>query len=150
MCCEKLRSELGGEQNHYDSRLSAHENRRKFVIQLPKNSSETFCRVKIDGGLIPAESNQERCDFMFLRCAKAEVFFVEMKGKAIKKAFSQIVETIEFARPKMKFEQNQVSGFIIASRVPSGVEAQKLKKDFVEKKYGQTLAVHSREWTHKI
>ncbi len=151
MCCEKLRIALNASEKCFDHLLSCEEKGQKFKIQLPKKSTETFCRIKVDGCLIPADATQKRCDFMFWRCEKEEIYFVELKGKEIKKAVSQIKSTIEFARPKLKFKQEQAYGFIVSNRCPmASADIQKLKKDFKENKYGQVLEVHSsREWTHK-
>lgn len=152
MCCEKLRIALNASEKCFDHLLSCEEKGQKFKIQLPKKSTETFCRVKVDGCLVSDHSSSERCDFMFWRCDKEEIYFVELKGKEVKKASAQIKSTIDFLRPKLKLKQEQAFGFIISNRCPmASVEIQKLKKDFKDKKYGQVLEVHSsREWTHKI
>lgn len=151
MCCEKLRIALNASEKCFDHLLSCEEKGQKFKIQPPKKSTETFCRIKVDGCLISNDSSQKRCDFIFRRCTNEEIYFVELKGKDVKKAFAQIKSSIEFFRPKLEFKQEQVVGFIISNRCPSGPDVQKFKKEFKEKKYGQVLEVHSsREWTHKI
>jgi len=107
--------------------------------------------VKVDGCVIPEDSASERCDFIFRRCQKEEFYFVELKGKDVEKGYSQIKSTIEFLRPKLKFQPEKVSAFIIVSRSPlSSTRLQALRNEFVKKKYGHVLEVHSREWTHKI
>lgn len=151
MCCKDLRDDLAAPANCFGNSLICAENGRKFTIQLPKNSSETFCRVKVDGCVILEDAAQERCDFMFKRCRNEEVYFVELKGKDVEKGYSQIKSTIEFLRPKLKFQREKVSAFIIVSRSPlSSTRLQALRNEFVKKKYGHVLEVHSREWTHKI
>ena len=135
----------------FDNKLSCKEKGRQFQITFPKNAKETICRAKVDGCIIPKNSLQERCDYMFMRCVDEDIYFVELKGQGIKKAYSQIISTIEFARPLLKFKQEQVTGFIIGSRCPlASAEVQKLKKDFKSKKYGHLLEVHSRKWTHRV
>lgn len=152
MCCTKLRIAFEVPEKCFDHLLSCEEKGQKFKIQLPKKSGEAFCRIKVDGCLVSADASQERCDFIFWRCEKEEIYFVELKGKEIRKALAQIKSTIEFSRPKLKFRQEQVFGFIVSNRCPmASADVQKLKKDFKEKKYGQVLEIHSsREWTHKI
>lgn len=151
MCCEKLCTAFGAPEKCFDHLLSCEENGRKFSIQLPKKSAETFCRVKVYGCVIPKDSSQERCDFMFCRCSNEELYFTELKGTDVQKAFSQIKSTIDFARPKLKFKPEQVSGFIIVSRCPlSSAAIQKMRNEFKKKKYGQVLEVHTREWMHKV
>ena len=151
MCCEKLRETLDAPETCFDHRLSCSENGRKFAIQLPPKSKETFCRAKTDDCLISKESPLERCDFIFQRCENGDLYFVELKGKDVEKAFSQIKSTIEHYRPKLRFQPEHVTGFIIVSRCPvSSARLQILRNEFIKKKYGHTLEVHSREWTHKI
>lgn len=151
MCCKKLRTAFGADSKCFDNLLSAKENGRKFSILLPKGSDEKFCRVTIDGCLIPKDSPQERCDFLFFRCKPTELYFVELKGKDVKKGVSQIKSTIEFVRPKLKFQQEQVTGFVISSRCPlSSAETQVLKSAFRKEKLGKTLEIHSSKWIHRI
>jgi len=104
MCCKNLHADLAAPAHCFDNSLVCAEKGRKFVIQLPKKSSETFCRVKVDGCVISEDSESERCDFMFRRCQKDEFYFVELKGKDVEKGYSQIKSTIEFVRPKIKLQ----------------------------------------------
>lgn len=151
MCCEKLRTAFEAPEKCFDNLLHCEENKRKFSIELPKKSTETFCRARLDGCIIDKNAPIERCDFMFLRCSNEDIYFVELKGSNIPKALAQIKSTIGYTRPKLNFQPDQITGFIVCSRCPlTSVEVQKLKKEFKEKKYGKTLEVHSREWTHKV
>ena len=151
MCCKNLCDDLAAPANCFDNSIVCAENGRKFSIQLPKNSSETFCRVNVDGCVIPEDSTLERCDFMFRRCQNREIYFVELKGKDVEKGYSQIKSTIEFIRPKLKFQPEKVSAFIIVSRSPlSSTRLQALRNEFVKKKYGHVLEVKAREYVHKI
>lgn len=151
MCCKDLQTVLGAPAQCFDNKLACEENGRKFRIQLPRNSSETFCRVKIDGCLVSGHSDIKRCDYVFHRCHDGAYYFVELKGKDVAKACEQIMSAIDFLRPKLKFSPEKISAFVVASRSPlSSASVQVLRNEFRKKNYGHILEVRSREWTHKI
>ncbi|MFN4257428.1 MAG: hypothetical protein ACK4Q5_20705 [Saprospiraceae bacterium] len=149
-CLEKIRGLLEADAECFDGKLSAEENGRKFVIERPKASKEFFCRVKIDGCVVPKEADVERCDYLFHRCETGDVYFVELKGKDVEKGIAQIAASVAMLRPILQFGKEQIFGFVIVSRNPiRSAEMQVLGNEF-RKKIGAKLEVHSREWTHKI
>ncbi len=146
MCCKDIIEETEANEDCFCNKTSAEENGRKFVIEIPKESKENFCRIEIDGCFITHE-NVEKCDFVFVRCANDDTYYVELKGQKIKKAYSQITTTIKTHFPKPK---DKIFGFIVASRVPkAGQDINKLKKDFI-KNYGQKLEIGTKKYIHKI
>lgn len=146
MCCKQQIDKLKGDKNCFENKLTAEENKRKFIIKLKKNSKEEFCRIKVDNCLITTNKS-EKCDFVFHRCKNEDKYYVELKGKQIKKAFNQIVVTIKQHVPSPR-EKN--FGFIVASRVPlTGADIRKLKEDF-KKNYGVRLTIRSRQIVHQV
>lgn len=117
----------------------ASENGKKFEIV----SSEDFTKIKIDDCLISSQQ-VEKCDFGFVRHSNNEFYFVELKGKDVKKALSQIINTISiFESTFIKIPQAKRFGFIVSSRNPlSSVETNNLKQAFA-KNYGRLLEIKS-------
>ncbi|MFA9191211.1 hypothetical protein AAGV28_07500 [Flavobacterium sp. FZUC8N2.13] len=119
----------------------ASENGKRFEI----NSIESFTRIRIDDCLIPSQQ-VEKCDFGFVRHSNNEFYFVELKGKDVKKALSQIINTILiFESTFIKIPQVKRFGFIVSSRNPlSSTETNNLKQAFA-KRYGRLLEIQSRQ-----
>ncbi|RZJ52236.1 MAG: hypothetical protein EOO44_12475, partial [Flavobacterium sp.] len=66
----------------------ASENGKRFEIV----SNEDFTKIRIDNCLISSQQVQ-KCDFGFVRHSKDDFYFVELKGKDVKIALSQIINT---------------------------------------------------------
>lgn len=117
----------------------ASENGKKFEI----DSKEDFIRIQIDNCLISSRQ-VEKCDFGFVRNLNEEFYFVELKGKEVKKALSQIISTISiFESTLIKIPKEKRYGFIVSSRNPlSSTETNNLKQAFA-KKYGRLLEIKS-------
>jgi hypothetical protein len=120
---------------------AANEKGKRFEIV----SKEEFTKIKIDGGLITSQQI-EKCDFGFVRHSNGEFYFVELKGKDIDKAYSQIVNTIKhFETNFVKTQKRHRFGFIVGSKYPRASTAnQKLKLDFASK-HGKSLDIQTRE-----
>jgi len=88
----------------------------------------------------------------FKRCSNSDYYFVELKGKRVKKGFDQIVATIESLKTTMNLEKKSIYGFIVASEVKSpknnATEAN-LKKSFA-KKHGVALRIESTKLFLKL
>ncbi len=132
-------------QNCCSKSTVASENGKRFEI----NSIESFTRIRIDDCLIPSKEVQ-KCDFGFVRHSNDEFYFVELKGKDIKTAFSQIISTITiFEIDFIMIPQGKRFGFIVSSRNPlSGAETNNLKQAFA-KKYGKILEIKNKNCKHK-
>lgn len=115
----------------------ASENGKRFEV----DSTEDFTRIRIDDCLIPSQQVQ-KCDFGFVRHSNNEFYFVELKGKDVKKAFEQIISTIDnFERNFIKISKEKRLGFIVSSKNPLvGQETNILKQTFA-KKYGKLLEI---------
>ena len=119
----------------------ASENGKRFEII----SNELFTRIRIDDCLITSKT-VEKCDFGFLRHSNNEFYFVELKGKDIRKALNQIISTISnFENNFIKIPKNKIHGFIVSSRNPlSGTETNNLKQAFA-KNHGLLLEIKSKQ-----
>jgi len=129
---------------HCSNSRAANENGKRFEIV----SKEEFTKIKIDGGLIISQQI-EKCDFGFIRNSNGDFYFVELKGKDIDKAYSQIINTIKhFETNFVKIQKHQRFGFIVGSKYPRASTAnQKLKLDFASK-HGKSLDIQNRELKH--
>lgn len=117
------------------------ENGRRFEIV----SNEAFTKIKIDGCVITSHEI-EKCDFGLHRTSNDDFYFVELKGKGIKKGYSQIVTTINhFQQNLVNIPKEKRIGIIIGSKVPGGTDVNNLKQDFA-KKYGKVLEVKNKEY----
>lgn len=121
--------------NHVES-----ENRMTFRLEIDKRLLGSFWVIKVDKCMVN-NSKDECCDRAFIRdkgMGDYDYYYVEFKNNRVKKAFEQIVTTItkHFKNPP----KNRNYGFIISSSVPSGAEAQNLRKEFI-KKYGVDLII---------
>jgi len=122
----------------------ASENGKRFEI----NCNEDFTRIKIDNSLITSQQI-EKCDFGFVRHSNDDFYFVELKGKEIEKAYSQILNTIDyFNRNLIVIPKTKRFGFIVSSSVPkAGVNTNNLKQDFA-KKHGRILEIKNKVLVH--
>ena len=98
----------------------------------------------------------QKCDFWFhvSESDKSEIkdnsnIFVELKGQEVDKAYSQIISTIDWFKQKMEIPKSQCYAAIVASKVPQGVTAQTMKRDF-KKKYGNRLEIQAPQMVFKL
>jgi uncharacterized protein YjbI with pentapeptide repeats len=126
-------------QNCCSKSKAASENGKRFEI----DSNEDFTKIRIDDCLIPSQEVQ-KCDFGFVRHSNNEFYFVELKGKDVKKALNQIANTITiFESTFIKISKEKRFGFIVSSRNPlTSIETNNLKQAFA-KKYGRLLEIKS-------
>jgi hypothetical protein len=124
------------------------ENKMTFRLDLTKVQNEKFWAVDVDKCMLN-NSRDARCDHAFIRLKDGETevgfYYVELKNNRVRKAYDQIVTTItkHFKNPAK--ENNY--GFIVSSSVPSGTEAQILRKEFI-RKYGADLIIKNNIIKH--
>ena len=153
MCCTEIQEAFNAKQECFSEKVTSAtgEHGRQFLIELSKGSTETFCLIKVDKHLI-ASKLVEKCDFAFKRCSNSDFYFVECKGKKIKKGYNQILATIGHFQAKLPIKKPQIFGFIVASEVRSpknNAEIQNLKKEFATK-HGVALRIESNKLIHKV
>ena len=117
-----------------DPDIAVSEKGKTFRLDNPNR--RTIVQVKVDGCLITGE--RERCDYLFeIPIAPTppthRVCYVELKGKNIEKAISQIISTIEYT--KQQYAKFKKEAYIVSSRVPTESPStqalrRKLKNDF--------------------
>lgn len=154
MCCAEIQKAFNAKKECFSEKVTSAtgEHGRQFLIELPKGSTEIFCRINVDKCLI--DSNRvEKCDFVFIRCSNADFYFIECKGKNIRKGYDQIIATIGHFHKKMKLEKEKIWGFIVASEVKSprrNTRVQNMKKEFADE-HGVTLKFGSNnKLIHRI
>ena len=117
------------------------ENKRKFVID--PSTRDPCCRIQVDDCLI-SDLKIEKCDFWFHHCSQSNNVFVELKGQNIKKAYSQILSTLNWLKPKIDIPKEKCHAAIVVSNSPmSRAEIQNLKSDF-KKKHGSRLEIKEK------
>ena len=107
------------------------EKRSKFKIL--NDSLKSINKVKVDGCLI---TNGKRCDYLFEICSDnvEKVFYVELKGKDIKKALEQIKATINYCDIYHEHRDKQKYAFIVTTRTPQiDSTIQRLKRNLRNK-----------------
>ncbi len=112
--------------------VSVSENGRKFILN-NHDALFTINKVKVDGCLI--DDKRERCDYLFeiqnITNHSLAVYYVELKGCDIEKAFSQLGSTLTCCNEK-HCKAKRIC-YIVASRVPkAGPKVQNLKMKFAK------------------
>ena len=155
MCCAEIQKAFNAQKDCFSEKVTSAkgEHGRQFLIELPEDSTETFCRIKVDKHLI-VSTEVEKCDFVFRRCGtkNPDFYFIELKGKKIKKGYNQIIATIGHFQAKLTLGKPQIFGFIVASEVRSpknNAEIQNLKKEFAQK-HGAALRIETNRLIHRI
>ena len=106
------------------------ENGRRAIFE--NKDRKTFSKGQVDGCLI--RDNRERCD-AFLRSDDA-VWLIELKGRDVQKAASQIVSTCNHLSEE--FGNREIVPVIVASKCPAIAGQQKYLKQL--KKLPRTCA----------
>ncbi len=111
-----------------NKKVTVTEKRKKFVILNSKKNR--IRKVQVDGCLI--DDDRERCDYLCeIYKPSSLVFYVELKGKGIEKAISQLGATLGYCKTVHSGMEKRC--YIVSSRVPqSGPKVQVLKKRFLQ------------------
>ena len=113
--------------------ITAEENKRKLTIDNP--SGKVVRKIQVDGCL--QIKSGKRCDYMFeIDAPISQVIYLELKGCDIKKAYDQLVATINIFR--VEHGECKKECHIVASRVPrAGPKVQQLKITMLKNKQAQ-------------
>lgn len=127
------------------ARLSAAENGRKFILVV--SDWRKVEKVKVDGALI-CDQQKEKCDYFFFYYPsgktgnESHVYFVELKGKNIGKAMSQIISTIQCFMQEGFFKNVSLKkAFIVSSRVPQKDRTTEKLQEDLRKNYKCPLVI---------
>ncbi len=121
-----------------DKIIVVSENKRKFTLVNP--DCKSIEKIKVDGCLI--DDNRERCDYLFeIDCPCELAIYLELKGRNIEKAYSQLVSTLGYLSSSHSSLKRECH--IVASRVPrAGPKVQELKAKLA-KSHKVKLVVHT-------
>lgn len=121
--------------------ITVKESGRSFTLK--NEASTVILKIKVDGCLIKNE--EERCDYLFeIHEPCTLVYYLELKGKDIEKACSQLRNTIRLCQGRHKNIQREC--YIVASRVPKETtKTQKFKVDLKKDKIGLHIKTNSAE-----
>ncbi|WP_211456510.1 hypothetical protein [Comamonas brasiliensis] len=110
-----------------DPLVVVEENKCKFTVV--NKSKSRILKLQVDKCLVT--DDRERCDWMIGIESEdnLRMMYVELKGKNVDKAISQLKSTISFT--KDKFSKHARECYIVTTRFPKGgVEQRKLIMDF--------------------
>ena len=83
----------------YSKEIVCEENHRKFILHA---NGFKFYKIKIDSD-VEINTENKKCDFLVIKQEKEDIeIFIELKGKKIKYAFNQIIESYQKYSNKSK------------------------------------------------
>ncbi len=139
--CEECFGIFNENRDCYLPATSASERRQVFKVNTKYKS--VCCCIKIDRCIIPKDSNDERCDYLFVIKQGEErwYLFVELKGGGVsaEKCVNQLINTIEHFKTKYKVpsHNDKIMGFIVGG--DSTDKMTRLKEDFLKKYKGRLI-----------
>lgn len=104
MSCDNFKNHQCASCNR-ESIISAEENKK--IYKFFNTNKSLVCKIIIDNCYIV---QGERCDYLILDCENRKAIFIELKGKNISKACSQIIATILWTK-------NTIINFSIYARI---------------------------------
>lgn len=120
-----------------DKIVPVSEKGKKFQINNIRRYSIKV--VEIDGCVIVNLDNQKACDYAMIIDALSEGFLIELKGRDIKRACSQLLLTIKYLKSQKYGEINGITfwGVIVSSKnqvpklkqFPDYIKLKKLVQD---------------------
>jgi hypothetical protein len=127
-----------------DKILSREENKRKAILK--NNSQIQINEVQIDNCLI---TQGNKCDFLWEICLQKTAIYVELKGKDLSHALTQIESTINFCIQNYNHSSFTKIAVIVLSRYPQeDTSIQVKKRQF--KKRGINLEIKNRKWIKNV
>lgn len=101
--------------------VSAENGSKHIAINRDKNDVRQF---KVDGGVFPANTAPQRCDYLLLNDTKMTAYFIELKGTQVEKAIKQIEATIN--EIKGSIPQYSIYRRIVTSRGTHSIQRSSL------------------------
>ena len=120
------------------------ENKRKVVLHNPSNIS--INEVKVDGCLI---TQNNKCDYLWEICSKKHVIYIELKGKDLSHALTQIQQTIQHCIKHYNHLNFNKTAVIVLSRYPQEDSSIQNKKKKLRKQ-GIKLEVKNNKWEGNV
>lgn len=135
------------EKKENGSVISRNENGKKFsLLNRERREVSVF---KVDGDLIN-DAGKKRCDYLFEVGSISKVFYVELKGRNIEDAITQLKATLSYKEMKERHAKQTRECHIVANCVPkAGPGTQSLKRKFITETKVQ-LIVNTRQHNESI
>jgi hypothetical protein len=132
-----------------DPIISVTEKGKTFRLDNPNR--RPIVQVKVDGCLITGE--RERCDYLFEvpldpPPPSHRICYVELKGKHVEKAISQIISTIEYT--KQQYVKYKKEAYIVSSRVPTESPSTQAIRITLKRDYGAKLIIRCNELVEEV
>lgn len=120
------------------TKLTEKANGMEFMLN--NMSRKKIMVIKVDDCIIKEE--QMKCDYLFINCNDARLYFVELKGKDILKAIEQIEMTIKYFKENKYFKESKsINAYIVSSKVsvPESILSTRTfkLKDYLERNAGE-------------
>jgi hypothetical protein len=111
-----------------------------------------FFTFQVDSGIINS-IDKRKCDYLFFDENYKNIFFIELKGKDIAHAFTQLESSLSILKPelitKAGADKFTVLGRIICKSFPSRLYNKPSTKKFMDdfkKKYNSKLIIRESGW----
>ncbi|EJX1709253.1 hypothetical protein ODU63_003398 [Vibrio cholerae] len=97
-----------------DSRINIKFEEQKMIYLAKNNGRKKVHMYDVDGKMI--SSGSKKCDKALVVPINEEIYLIELKGCDLKKAATQIYETINYLGDKL--DGHKIHGRIVCSRMP--------------------------------
>ena len=75
----------------------------KGCEHIGNNANHQLIRqFKVDGGVFPQNSPEEKCDYLLLNDTSSKAYYIELKGSDVEKAISQIENSIRLLHEEIR------------------------------------------------
>ncbi len=120
--------------NNCSNRSIFVQKERKSEFRLKNMRNVNINEVKVDNCLI--QGHQYRCDWLYeIMCQQvSEVYYVELKGKDLRHALAQILETVNFCEQRFAHRDCKRVACIVLSAYPQENSAIQNKKRELKRK----------------
>ncbi len=107
--CEQSKISSSGSHTNCDRRKTIPlGSTRKYILNNPEK--QLVCKTLVDQGLIP-DSKVKKCDYALTICSNLSQILVELKGRHLEEACTQIISTI------YRFKQLRILGSTVFARI---------------------------------
>lgn len=125
----------------YDSKVTVKENRSRFVLN--NESRYKVLRTKVDGCFI--QGHEERCDWLLSTDQPEKMaYLVELKGKDIDKAISQLSATLD-KLPQSLASHKKIC-IAVTTRIPKYGPSMRTRYEDFMKRNGVKLTVKNSNY----
>ncbi len=130
-----------------DKIVTVSENKMKCIFE---NKNQIILNVvEVDGGLITG--SQSRCDYIvhWIKDTDKTIFYIELKGKNVKKAIEQLKETLNLTKQDFA-DYNDKHCVIVSSRMPKEDNSDIRRFRIDLNRMGYTLHTKNNQFSYPI